>query len=117
MEKLREKRVCISFENMINSRDTEELLNIFAKTTCPARRDGSLPELVDGAQEREVILGLAAKHISLPEILARWNGRDKRLPAPFQGPNRLLKISALGWDREAAEKAMAEVGVRALGLA
>jgi hypothetical protein len=100
-----------AFDATINGRDTEELLNIFPKSTRVARDEGALPAPVDGAHIRAVILNLASKNISESEVLARWNGANRRLPAPLQGRRRLLRISKLGWDRTAVEMAMVITGL------
>lgn len=104
------------FERLINGRDAEELLNIFPKYTKAARLDGSLPQLRDGHYDRAAILGVATRHISASEILARWNGHDKKLPKPFVGRRRLRKLGTLGWDRSAAENAMAAASVDTFSL-
>lgn len=97
-----------SFENTINGRDAEELLNIFPKATPKARKEGSLPKQVDGAYQRHAILELATRYISVSEVLARWNGRNKQLPAPFRGRGSpLIKSGALGWRRDLVEREMA----------
>jgi hypothetical protein len=96
-----------AFETWINGRDTEELLNINPKTTGVARRAGSMPAPLDGAHDRHVIRGLALRHISATEVLARWNGQDRRLPPPLRGSHRLPRLNALGWDRDAVEAKMA----------
>ncbi|MET3761886.1 hypothetical protein [Sphingomonas sp. UYEF23] len=96
----------IEFEPLINGRDAEELLNIFPKYTRAARLDRSLPPFRDKHYDRATILELATKHITASEILARWNGRDKKMPKPFVGRRGLRKLNTLGWDRIAAERAM-----------
>ena len=70
-----------------------------------------MPAPVDGAHIRAAILDLASKNISVSEVLVRWNVKSRRLPAPFRGRCRLPKISTLGWDRTAAEMAMAITGL------
>ncbi|HEX8124237.1 MAG TPA: hypothetical protein VF548_01505 [Allosphingosinicella sp.] len=96
-----------AFEKSINRRDTEELLNIFPKSMRNAREEGALPAPMDGAYDRAAILELASKHIAESEVLARWNGKNRRLPAPLRGRGRLDRLNTLGWDRSSVEAAMA----------
>ncbi|WP_294353690.1 hypothetical protein [uncultured Sphingomonas sp.] len=106
----RTKYPSFSFEEQINWRDTEELLNIFPKAKPIALSQGVIPLPVAGANERVSILDLAQRNISESEILARWNRSNRRLPSPLKGRNRIPKLSALGWDREVVELAMAKLG-------
>ena len=96
------------FETSINGRDTEELLNINPKMTCAARADGSLPAPSAQGYDRQAIIKLARRHIAAPEVLARWNGVDRKLPPPLRGRGGARRTNSLGWEREAVERLMAE---------
>lgn len=96
-----------TFERHINRRDTEELLNLNPKSFSAALKNGTIIAPGSSSYDRRKMLAAAAKYISESEILARWNGVDRRLPAPLRGKKRIKKICTLGWERAVIEVAMA----------
>lgn len=86
--------------------DVEELLNLKPVRFGEALAAGDVKRGSDRMYDLTTKLGLAEKMISQGEILARWSGHGRQLPAPFRGRKRLERINHLGWHRVDAGAAM-----------
>lgn len=95
------------FEERLKRQDVEELLNLKPVRFRQALAAGDLSRGEDRLYDLAAVLRLADAMISGGEILARWSAHGKRMPAPFRGRRRLVRIDHLGWDRRAVETTMA----------
>jgi hypothetical protein len=97
-----------AFDFYVNRRDAEEILNVDPPAFSRAMKNAELPLSRGSKYNRDDIIKLAAKTLSVSEALIRWGHSGKRLPKPLRGPGAPSRGGKLGWDRAEAEKAMEE---------
>ncbi|WP_159711894.1 hypothetical protein [Sphingomonas sp. AX6] len=99
-----------NFHPRINRRDAEELLNIDAPTFSRAIKNSDAPASDGLTYDRQEVLKIASKTLSVSEALVRWGCGGKALPTPLKGRHAPIRIGKLGWNRAEAERAMAQYG-------
>ncbi len=97
-----------AFASCVNRRDAEEILNVDPPAFSRAMKNAELPPSSGSKYNRDDIIKLAAKTLSVSEALTRWGHGGRRLPKPLKGPGAPTRGGKLGWDRAEAEKAMKE---------